>query len=547
MKTFSAWSRILVNCWVCLVISLSAGAQTNSLIVPVSQPYLSSLHADSAFNLLKEKMNAYIQEKDEVGQAHCLQQMGQLLFHLGSYTQAVDHLLQADKILRNQQPTWQAANLNILGTVYYYNQQPAQARSQFDEALDIYKKQNNESGIAETYGLIGHMFEKQLKYDSSYLFQRTALSYALSAGDTIVTAKIYENIGSIYEDKAMYDSAEYYFALSLRAYQHSGRVIEQIEVINNLGDVWSKRGRYDKGMVYARQAAALAILTGEKYQLQSAYRDIAQNFEGIKQYDSAYHYLEKSRQLVQSIYSLENSYQIGVLQTLYDTEKKNAQILSLNAARKANKVLSWASIIVLILIALLAAVVINHQKLKIRNEKAINLTRSKVYETEKGLMESELKRQQLEENSLKEQLDLKSRQLSSHLLHLIQKNEVMEELKQGLATIIRDDKRDQKKQVRQLLQKINISFTQDSYWEEFRLIFDKVHPSFVTSLQQKYTGLTAGEMRLMTLIKMNLSSGDMSTLLGITPDSLRVQRYRLKKKLNLGQDDSLTSFVQTVS
>jgi tetratricopeptide (TPR) repeat protein len=538
-------STILPVC-IALLICFTAGAQTRSLVLPANPGYIAGLHPDSAFVMIKEKLSFYQQEKDEVGQARCLQQMGQLLFHLGSYSQAVEHLLQADKIFRDKNPEWLASNLNILGTVYYYNQQPVQAKAQFYEALDIHKKGNNVSGIAETYALIGHMYEKQLDYDSSYIFQRMALSFAGSAADTAVIAKIYENIGSIYEDKARYDSAQHYFLLSLHAYQQCGKLVEQIEVINNLGDVWSKTGRFEKGMVYARQAADLALLTGEKYQLQSAYRDIAQNFEGLKQYDSAYHYLEKSRQLVQSIYSLENSYQISVLQTLYDTEKKNAQIVSLNAARKANKLLSWGSIIVLILIGLLAALVINHQKMKIRSEKAINSERIKVYETEKGLMESELKRQQLEENSLKEQLDIKSRQMSSHLLHLIQKNEVMEELKLGLTNIIRDDKRDQKKQVRQLLQKISMSFTQDAYWEEFRLIFDKVHPSFVTNLQQKYSGLTAGELRLLALIKMNLSSGDMSTLLGVTPDSLRVQRYRLKKKMNLGQDDSLTSFVQAV-
>lgn len=530
-----------------LLMNFCSAAQTPSLVLPANPAYFSRLHPDSAFILMKEKLNTYMHDKDEAGQAHCLQQMGQLLFHLGSYTQSVDHLLQADKIFHRQKPGLLAANLNILGTVYYYNQQSDRARTQFDEALEIYKKEQDTSGIAETYGLIGHMYEKHLNYDSSYIYQRTALSYAMSANDTAVIAKIYENIGSIYEDKAAYDSAQYYFSLSLDAYRQCGRLVEQIEVINNLGDVWSKRGRFDKGMVYARQAAHLAVITGEKYQLQSAYRDIAQNFEGLQQFDSAYYYLEKSRQLVQSIYGLENSYQISVLQTLYDTEKKNAQIASLNAARKANKVLSWASIIVLVLMAMLAAVIINNQKMKIRNEKAINASRMKVYETEKGLMESELKRQQLEEDSLKEQLDIKSRQLSSHLLHLIQKNEALEELKLGLSDIIRDDKRDQKKQVRQLLQKINVSFTQDAYWEEFRLIFDKVHPSFITNLQQKYAGLTAGELRLLTLIKMNLSSGDMATLLGVTSDSLRVQRYRLKKKLNLGQDDSLTSFIQSIS
>lgn len=545
MKATNAWVLILLGI-TCFVTGKQVSAQRNPLVLPFTQPFFYKLHPDSAFSMLKDKMNGYIQEKDEKGQATCLQQMGQLFFRLGSYSQAVDHLLQADKIFRRTGSASLAGNLNILGTVYYYNQQREQARLQFNEALGINQQTQNTAGMAETFGLIGHMHEKLLHYDSSFHYQRKALYYALAAKDTVITAKTYENLGSIYEDQAEYDSAHFYFLRSLEAYQATGRVVEQVEVLNNLGDVWRKRGNFEKGMYYARQAADLAIITGEKYQLQSAYRDISQNFLGIGLADSAYTYLEKSRELVQAIYSIENSYQIGVLQTLYDTEKKNAQIENLNTARKANKVLSWASIIILVMIAVMATLVIKHQKLKIRNEKTVNQALVKVHETEKGLMESELKRQQLEENSLKEQLDIKSRQLSSHLLHLIQKNEVMEELRQGLDSIIRDDKRDQKKQVRQLLQTINGSFTQDSYWEEFRLIFDKVHPSFVTGLQATYASLTGGDIRLLTLIKMNLAPSDMSTLLGVTPDSLRVQRYRVKKKLGLGQDDSLAGFVQSL-
>lgn len=66
----------------------------------------------------------------------------------------------------------------------------------------------------------------------------------------------------------------------------------------------------------------MAAVIGEKYQLQSAYRDISQNFAGMQRYDSAYAYLEKSRQLIQSIYATGNGYQISLMQTLYEMEKR---------------------------------------------------------------------------------------------------------------------------------------------------------------------------------------------------------------------------------
>lgn len=502
---------------------------------------------DSGFIALKTEVARHNQNQDPAAEARSLQKMGDLMYHNGNYLQAMDYLLQADKMLRDiRHPALLATNLNLLGRVYYYNQQPDNALALYREALGIFKKQQDRKGMAETYGFIGHMYEKQLNYDSAFYYQKIALDQALASGNSQAMAAIYENIGSIFEDRAMYDSARKYFLESLRLYESLDMVESQIPVLNNLGDVWSKTGRYSEGMPYAQKAAAMATASGEKYQLQSAYRDIAQNFAGLGQFDSAYTYLEKSRHLIQSIYAIENSRQIGLMQTLYDTEKKNAEITRLNASRKVNRIQNLTIITALVLLTLLAFVLVSRQKMKVKKERAIHESNKKVFETQKGLMESELKRKQMEEDSLIQQLETKSRQLSSHILHLIQKNEVMDELKQGLLDISKDDKRDHKKQVRQLLQKINMSFSQDSYWDEFRLIFDQVHPSFLPNLQKLSLNLTPREVRLLSLLKMNLQYEDMATLLGITTDSLRVLRYRLKKKLNLGPEDSLSGFAQSV-
>lgn len=530
---------IMIRLFIILIVLLG-------WILPFS--LVAQSNPDTGFITLRNRLEQYQKKQDPMGQANCLQEMGQLYYHLGNYSDALQHLLEADKIYRKINAIDPlAANLNRLGTLYYYNQQSDLAWQQFREALGLYKQTKNAAGLAETYGQVGHLYEKQLNYDSAYYFQQLALKEARLSGEQVTLAKIYEHLGSILEDRQVYDSAFYYFSLSLEGYRASGKLLEQIEVINNLGDVFSKNGNPAKGMIYAREAALLAEQSEEKYQLQSAYRDIAQNFAAFRQYDSAYHYLEKSRQLIQTIYTRENARQLSLLQTIHETDRKNAQIERLNADRKVNTLLLITSLIVLVLIAVVAFLTLNRQKLKIRNEQLLHEQHHQLYQTEKGLMESELKRQQLEETSLKQQLDIKSQELSSHILHLIQKNEVLEEIRNGLQDLLKDDKRDQKKALRHLLQKITISFSQDSYWDEFRLIFDKVHPTLLASLQQQFPSLTQSEMRLLALVKMNMSSADTSKLLGITPDSLRVVRYRVKKKLQLGPDESLSSFVQTLA
>jgi DNA-binding CsgD family transcriptional regulator len=105
---------------------------------------------------------------------------------------------------------------------------------------------------------------------------------------------------------------------------------------------------------------------------------------------------------------------------------------------------------------------------------------------------------------------------------------------------------DKKKQLQQLIRQINPNFSHDQYWDEFRDTFGEVHGQFFDHLKAHSEDLTGNDLRLLSLIKLNLASGDIATLLGISQDSLRVSRYRLKKKLSLNNGESLTAFVHSL-
>ena len=55
-------------------------------------------------------------------------------------------------------------------------------------------------------------------------------------------------------------------------------------------------------------------------------------------------------------------------------------------------------------------------------------------------MEVELKNKQLEEEHLKQQLETKTQELSSYTLHVIRKNQLLEDLRAKLDEMIKDDK-----------------------------------------------------------------------------------------------------------
>ncbi|WP_232073912.1 tetratricopeptide repeat protein [Spirosoma aureum] len=522
---------------------LSVNAQSLTVAEQLSRQY-----PDSAYRFIRVLLNQAVTQNDRRTEGDCLQQIGLLFYHQGSYAQAIDYLLQAQKIFRSVNDSNRLArNRNELGKVYYYNEQSDLALNQFTEALTYYSQSRNAQGLARTYANIGHFYEKRLDLNQAYRYQKLALSNAGRTNDRAGLSTIYENLGSIFEDREQYDSAQYYYQNALSLSQQTHDEIGQIEIINNLGDIFRKTGRYQRGLERSREAMQLAQQKKERYQLSSAYRDIAKTFRLMNQPDSAYTYLERSRDLVDEIYAVENNRQIALLQTLYDVERKDSEISQLNARKRVDFIAITATVIVLLLIGILAAVIISRQRLKICNEQALNQQNQEIFRTQNELMQVALKNKQLEEENLKSQLELKSKELTTHTLQIIQKNQVLEELKDDLTKVLKDDKRDKKKLLKQLVQKITLNFSQDKYWADFRAIFEQVHPHFFRDLTQQFPDLTSTDMRLIALLKMNISSADVATLLGISTDSLRVARYRLRKKLGLLEGESLSAFIQRFS
>lgn len=495
---------------------------------------------DSAFLKLKEVYSKSIEDKDHVTTGVSLQKMGNICYYLGNYPQALEYHLKADKIFRDQErKDLIAANLNDMGILYYYNRQIPVARKQYEEALSIYQHTGDKEGIAVTFGKIGHLYEKTARYDSAFVFQRKALLQYSNLSRKQGMAKIYENIGSIYEDLNRFDSAYYYYSHAYELYEQEHESVESIEVLNNLGDIFRKTGRYPEALVRTRQALLLAEKHNDLYEKGAAYRDLGKTYSLMKEKDSAYYYAELSRRSTIDIYSFENNRQTAFLSVLFDINKKDAEIVGLEHARDIHIIVTIATVVVIILLLVLGWVIISRQKLKMINTQ-------QMHHTQQELMQTALQNKELQEDKLRQELELKGKELASNTLHMIQKNQLLEELKGKLEGMVKDDKRDQKKQLQQVIQQINLSFNHDEYWNEFRDVFEQVHQDFFEKLRRKKEDLSYNDVRLAALIKLNMNSKDMATLLAISQDSLRVSRYRLKKKLELDEGESLTSFIHSL-
>lgn len=487
------------------------------------------LAPDSLFSQLKIQYEQAIEQKDLPKSIQVQRKMGTVCLDLGHLAQALDYFQNAQKTATNiQNKNLEAELSNDIGNLYFRNKLKDAAKREYDRALSLFLVTKNASGIAATYGYIGHYFEKQQSYDTALFYQNEALQQYQKSQDRVGIAHIYENLGSIYEDLAQYDKALLLFQNVVAIYDRQKQRDQAVETINNIGDIYRKTGKYDSAIHWSQMALEISMRTGNVYEQASAHKDLGETYHLLNQNDSAFYYMKMSRKELLNIYSVQNNQQTNFLNILYESEKKDQALAILEKSKKINRIFYVAIGIGVLLLIAIFLVVYFRQKFKIQQAK------------EESIRQEEQSRQQ------QLQLEQKTKELANHTIAVVQRNQFLEDLKEALATMAKDDRRDQKKQMQSLVQKINQNAQYENQWQEFNRIFEEVHPSFFQKINTLFPELSSNDIKLLALHKMKMESKEMALILGISPESLRVSRYRLRKKMGLDEGVNLSNYLQEV-
>lgn len=92
---------------------------------------------------------------------------------------------------------------------------------------------------------------------------------------------------------------------------------------------------------------------------------------------------------------------------------------------------------------------------------------------------------------------------------------------------------------------LHLKIHTEEEWENFKKAFDEVYPRFFNNLRYKYPSITASELRLAAIIKLNLSIKEAATMLGISAESVKQSRYRLKKRIGVPENSTLKDFLES--
>lgn len=308
-----------------------------------------------------------------------------------------------------------------------------------------------------------------------------ALQLATNNEDEQVLGTLYNKLAGLYLQKEEYAKAEQYSWLSYQAEQASGSTIYLISDLENLSDLYARKGDFQRALDFHKQ----------------------------------YHALSDSLLNVEKLNFIEE------LKEKYEAEQREKDIQILKANAQKDKAVKYGLIIGMALLVLALAIAI--------------------YAFRQRLLKNKIKEEKLDQElafNVKE-LELRKQELTAYALQLAHKNETLEKVKTDVADLGEYNRR----AIQSIVNTINLNKNDDESWEGFRKRFTSIHRDFESTVQQRYPTVTPNELRLMSLLKMNLSNKEIANILNISADGIKKARYRLRKKLALKTGESLENLV----
>jgi len=338
--------------------------------------------------------NKKIGDKD--GMASAYTGIGLVYTYKGDYAKAVDNYFKGLELKEQSgHLQGQAVLYSNIGELYMYQGQYENSLKYHTKSLEIEKKLNNEEGIAESYSNIASVHFYLKRPELALEYYNMVVDIARKNGYKAELARGLNNIGSVFEFQKKYDSAISNFYSSLKIKEEVGDKNGIANASLSLGRIYKKLNRDDESIEFILKSIEISELIDSKKNLKEAYEELASIYEKRKNFEKAIFYFRQSAALKDSILNEKISKTIFELETRYETDKKEKEIILLTKENKIqdlelnkNKITIYSTIIVIILLVFLAATILKRYQLKQKVNKIITEQKAIVDQKQKEILDS---------------------------------------------------------------------------------------------------------------------------------------------------------------
>lgn len=477
------------------------------------------------------------------------------LYNNTDYFKALEYAQQAKQLAveANLKKKELTADTNI-GNITIAQGDYKVAATYYFNALKHYEELNDTSGIVSLNNNLGAAYDRMKEYDKAlacyFKAQELLSKQKATERKKVVLPTLYNNIANIYQTKGDAQAALTYYekalALALEvpkhraqgiAYNNIGKlyfnelqqpekaleylkkglaVREQNEDMGEiarslviLSNYYYRQKQYTPGREHALRALEIGTEIGSLDIQQAAYSCLSEIEEGRGDFNASLQAYRSYKKLSDSIQNQQANREIVRLQLQYDFEKAEKLREAEAKQTRARYLITIAALSVGLLLAVLITLVV----------------RSKARQTE------------LKRKNLAQDVEIKNKELTTNVMYLIRKNELINNVAERLLKLQRSTLPENQKTVQEIILDLQKEADNDS-WKEFELRFNQVHSAFYTTLRKLYPDLSPADEKLCAFLRLNMSSKEIAAITQQSIKSVEVARARLRKKLNLTNTNS---------
>lgn len=465
----------------------------------------------------------------------------------GDYDTCLTNYYEAARLAKSTNDTARIGlALYNIAAVNFYLGQLDKCREHADSALNLYIAIDSEGKIANCYTLIAIVMRQQ-KNPEGIDFLRLALKYYKKAGENRNIGICYSNMGNYYYDQAEYPVAANFYKRSVDIAANSKDDYNLAISCGNLGDVYTDMGLFEQARFYIDSSMRMSKRLESKESIEVNYTRLTRYFDAKGDKDSALIMMEELLNARTERLNMEGKVLIKSLEENHQSQislvESKANVAELHAEQAQSRLRFWFLLLIGVLLLVAAAIFIRKQMQIRAIDRNLHEKEKAALESEKSLNELLVKQQEADQIRLEKELEFKRQELVKFSLAITERENFVQSLRELFGKFKTDDT--QKSEVLREIKLLLYNGQDEGKTEIFRQI-DEINHSFVFELKSRFPKLNEEDIRLASLLLLDLSSKEIADMLSIEAKSVDMKRYRLKKKFDLDSDTDLKTFLHSI-
>jgi DNA-binding CsgD family transcriptional regulator len=412
--------------------------------------------------------------------------------------------------------------------------------------MKINLETGNETGYIHNRGNLAYLYENTGRLAEAEKICLELEQELIQSGDSLLLQVIYANLSSLSRKKGEPLNALTYS----RKAAHIGEMLKDTAGLagnyGDLGEVFLINRIPDSANYYFKKAITCSRVIDDPEIEIAAIKFLikSDSLKGINtKVDERYRRIIELKDVV---FARKYKNHLKASELNYENQKKNLLIdlqnANLQAEKKRKEFFAFLFILSSLVIILFSLVIIFYIK-NLRKKQNIfkDQLLIKDLQIKNALRNEEINKLKLEKTE--ESLKIKELEQVSHSLALEQKNELLGLIQTKLKSALEAKGSLDMKEINTIISSIRLQITDNNESDLFNQKFSQVHTEFFSNLSRTHPNLTKSELKFCAYLKLNLSTYQITSIMNVTSEAIRKNRYRIRKKLNLSAEESLEGYL----